>query len=155
MTPIREPHTDNEPPVCPLLVSWFKPEPGIGVLKAKRFPGQVGIDVACEIDEPVANLQDCTRLIVDLRGNPGGGAGGLRLMSYFTPGKLPVGYSLSKARFAKGFKTHQDIVALRGTARRTSHARDQLQLQRILDGFEYLDTMGAGSWVVRIPRERI
>jgi C-terminal processing protease CtpA/Prc len=86
------------------LVSWFKPEPGIGALKAAGFPGQVGIDVAREIDEAIGNLRDCTRLIVDLRGNPGGGAGGLRLMSYLTPDKLPVGYSLTQQRVAKGFK---------------------------------------------------
>jgi len=86
------------------LVSWFKPEPGIGVLKAAGFPGQVGIDVAREIDEAISNLRDCTRLIVDLRGNPGGGAGGLRLMSYLTPDKLPVGYSLTQQRIAKGFR---------------------------------------------------
>jgi len=98
------PKSKWHPIVRPKLVSWHKAEPGVGVLKATGFPGQVGIDVAREIDAAVANLRDCTRLIVDLRGNPGGGAGGLRLMSYFTPGKLPVGYSLSKARVAKGYK---------------------------------------------------
>lgn len=41
-------------------------------------------------------LHDCTRLIINLRGNTGGGIGGLRLMSYLTPHKLPVGYSLTK-----------------------------------------------------------
>jgi C-terminal processing protease CtpA/Prc len=48
-------------------------------------------------------LSDCTRLIVDLRGNTGGGIGGLRLMSYLTPAKLPVGYSLTKCRADKGY----------------------------------------------------
>jgi carboxyl-terminal processing protease len=60
--------------------------------------------VAKEIDHAISQLGDCDRLIVDLRGNPGGGAGGLRLMSYLTPGKLPVGYSLTQKRAAKGFK---------------------------------------------------
>ncbi len=101
---IPRPKSKWHPIIRPKLVSWFKPEPGVAVLKATGFPGQVGIDVAREIDEAVSNLQDCPRLIVDLRGNPGGGAGGLRLMSYFTPGKLPVGYSLSKQRVAKGYK---------------------------------------------------
>ena len=101
---IPRPKSKWHPIVRPRLVSWFKPEPGIGVLKAAGFPGQVGIDVAKEIDDAVFNLQDCSRLIVDLRGNPGGGAGGLRLMSYFTPDKIPVGYSLTKQRIEKGFK---------------------------------------------------
>ena len=101
---IPMPKSKWHPIIRPKLVSWYKPEPGVGVLKATGFPGQVGIDVAREISEAVADLQDCTRLIVDLRGNPGGGAGGLRLMGYFTPGKLPVGYSLSRKRVAKGYK---------------------------------------------------
>jgi C-terminal processing protease CtpA/Prc len=101
---IPRPKSKWHPIIRPRLVSWFKPEPGIGVLKAAGFPGQVGIDVAREIDDAISNLTDCTRLIVDLRGNPGGGAGGLRLMSYLTPDKLPVGYSLTQQRVAKGFR---------------------------------------------------
>ena len=88
----------------PRLVSWSKPEPGTAYLKAVGFPGQVGMDVAREIDHAISELRDCDRLIVDLRGNPGGGAGGLRLMGYMTPGKLPVGYSLSRKRAEKGYQ---------------------------------------------------
>jgi len=101
---IPMPKSKWHPIVRPKLVSWFKPEPGIGVLKATGFPGQVGIDVAREIDEAVSNSRECSRLIVDLRGNPGGGAGGLRLMSYLTPERLPVGYSLTRQRVAKGYR---------------------------------------------------
>jgi C-terminal processing protease CtpA/Prc len=101
---IPRPKSKWHPIVRPKLVSWSKPEPGIGVLKATGFPGQVGIDVAREIDDAVSDLSDCARLIVDLRGNPGGGAGGLRLMSYLTPAKLPVGYSLTRQRAAKGYR---------------------------------------------------
>ncbi|MHB8412584.1 MAG: S41 family peptidase [Candidatus Acidiferrales bacterium] len=88
----------------PKLISWSKPEPRIGYLKAAGFPGQVGMDVAREIDHAISELRGCDRLIVDLRGNPGGGAGGLRLMGYFTPDKLPVGYSLSQKRVEKGYQ---------------------------------------------------
>jgi len=61
------------------------------------------MDVAREIDHAISELRDCDRLIVDWRGNPGGGAVGLRLMSYITPDKIPVGYSLSKKRAEKGY----------------------------------------------------
>jgi C-terminal processing protease CtpA/Prc len=73
-------------------------------LKINMFPGIVGIDVARDIDRAIASFRDCDRLIVDLRGNSGGGIGGLRLMSYLTPEKLPIGYSLSRARAKNGYK---------------------------------------------------
>lgn len=98
------PKSKWHPIVRPRLVSWSKPQPGIGLLKVTGFPGQVGIDVSKEIDHAVSELWDCDRLIIDLRGNPGGGAGGLRLMSYMTPEKIPVGYSITQKRAAKGFK---------------------------------------------------
>ncbi|HEX5483318.1 MAG TPA: S41 family peptidase [Terriglobia bacterium] len=98
------PSSKWHPIVRPRLVSWSRPKPRIGLLKVTGFPGQVGIDVAKEIDHAIAELRGCDRLIIDLRGNPGGGAGGLRLMSYMTPGKIPVGYSLTQKRAAKGFK---------------------------------------------------
>jgi hypothetical protein len=48
-------------------------------------------------------FQDVHEVIVDLRGNTGGGIGGLRLMSYLTPGKREVGYSLTRKRKEKGY----------------------------------------------------
>src|SRR5258706_14226722 len=67
------------------------------------FPGAVGIALDKMLDPAIAHLKDSTRLIVDLRGNPGGGIGGLRLMSYLTPGKKEVGYSLTRKRKEKGY----------------------------------------------------
>src|SRR5260370_33947261 len=55
------------------------------------------------LDTAFAHLKDSNRLTVDLRGNTGGGIGGLRLMSYLTPGKAEVGYSLTRARREKGY----------------------------------------------------
>jgi C-terminal processing protease CtpA/Prc len=37
-------------------------------------------------------------LIIDLRGNTGGGIGALRVMSLLTPGRIPVGFALDKKR---------------------------------------------------------
>ncbi len=71
---------------------------GIGWLKVTKFPGTVGIDIAKEIDHGIQELRGCERLIVDLRGNAGGGLAFLRVMSYLTPERLPVGYSVTRAR---------------------------------------------------------
>ncbi|MEO7272152.1 MAG: S41 family peptidase, partial [Vicinamibacterales bacterium] len=47
---------------------------------------------------------DCTRLIVDLRGNLGGFVGSLRLMSRLTPNRVPVGYSLTRRGEDEGWR---------------------------------------------------
>ena len=97
----------KQPFSTPRTVIGSKLEPNIGYLKINMFPGMVGIDVARDIDRAIASFRDCDRLIVDLRGNSGGGLGGLRLMSYLTPDKLPIGYSLSRARAKKGYKKEE------------------------------------------------
>jgi C-terminal processing protease CtpA/Prc len=76
---------------------------GVGWLKVTKFPGAVGVDIAKQIDDAITQLADCNRLIVDLRGNAGGGLAFLRVMSYLTPDRLPVGYSVTRARAQAGF----------------------------------------------------
>jgi carboxyl-terminal processing protease len=65
------------------------------------FPGMVGVVVANQIVSAVQSLGAVARLIIDLRGNTGGGIGALRVMSLLTPERIPVGFSLDKRR-AKG-----------------------------------------------------
>ena len=80
---------------------------GIGYIRVSMFPGLVGIDFAREVDRAIAALSHCRSLIIDLRGNPGGGSGNLRLMSYMTPDRVPVGYSLTRPRAQKGYRREE------------------------------------------------
>lgn len=101
------PLKSKRPFSTPQAVVSSKLEANIGYVKINMFPGLVGIDVARDINRAMASLSDCDRLIVDLRGNSGGGIGCLRLMSYLAPGKLPIGYSLSRARARRGYVKEQ------------------------------------------------
>src|SRR5206468_11339854 len=47
--------------------------------------------------------QGCDRLIVDLRGNIGGGLGFARLASYLCPGQIPIGHSLTPGCLRRGY----------------------------------------------------
>jgi carboxyl-terminal processing protease len=98
---VPRPTTMKPPVVIPRTVSFRRLDHGIGFLNVTMFPGIVGIDVAREMTEAIRAL-DCDRLIVDLRGNTGGGIGCLRLMSLLCPGKTPVGYSLSRRGAERG-----------------------------------------------------
>ena len=86
-----------KPPMAqPTSVIAREIRPGIGYAKIAFFPGVNGQRFARELDHALAGIRDCTRLIVDLRGNLGGFVGSLRLMSYLTPDRVPVGYSLTR-----------------------------------------------------------
>ena len=100
---VPSPRSKSHPVVVPKAVLCSQLPDGIGWLKVTMFPGAVGIDLAHMLDAAIAHLKDSTGLIVDLRGNTGGGIGGLRLMSYLTPGKMEVGYSLTRSRKEKGY----------------------------------------------------
>ncbi len=100
---VPSPRSKSHPVIVPKAVLCSQLPDGVGWLKVTMFPGAVGIDLAKMFDTAIAHLKDSTRLIVDLRGNTGGGIGGLRLMSYLTPGKKEVGYSLTRARKEKGY----------------------------------------------------
>jgi carboxyl-terminal processing protease len=100
---VPAPRSKSHPVIVPKAVLCSQLPDGIGWLKVAMFPGAVGIDLAKMFDTAIAHLKDSTRLIVDLRGNTGGGIGGLRLMSYLTPEKKEVGYSLTRKRKEKGY----------------------------------------------------
>src|ERR1700693_1127300 len=101
------PKSKTHPVTAPKAVHAEKLSDEIGILKVAMFPGVIGIDVAKDIDRAIESLDGCNRLIVDLRGNTGGGIGGLRLMSYLTPGKLEVGYSLTRKRRERGYRREE------------------------------------------------
>jgi C-terminal processing protease CtpA/Prc len=68
----------------------------IGYLRVAFFPGVNGQRFARALDTALRELPGCTKLIIDLRGNLGGFVGSLRLMSYLTPDRMPIRYSLTK-----------------------------------------------------------
>ncbi len=76
----------------------------IGYVRVAEFPGLIGVHMARQIDRAFHNVRHCGRLIVDIRGNPGGGTANLRLMTHLTPDRIPVGYSLTRPRSESGYR---------------------------------------------------
>ena len=103
----RPKYRDN-PYAEPRSVTATLEAQSVGNLKVSLFPGTIGIDFANKVDSVFSGeLAAAERLVVDLRGNPGGGIGGLRLMSYLTPDKQPIGYSLDRPTAERGAKPEQ------------------------------------------------
>src|SRR5438309_9057543 len=97
---------DRPPMIEPRSLSYKVLPQHIGYIRVATFPGAVGLDFARGLDNIIRNFKDqgVQRLIVDLRGNIGGGLGSLRLISYLCPGKLQIGYSLTRRRLRKGYR---------------------------------------------------
>ena len=100
--------TRARPPIVePKSLSHSMLAPGVGLLKIVYFAGAMGLGFAKELDRAIAHLKrnGTSRLIIDLRGNIGGGLGLARLASYMCPGQMPIGYSLTPRRLRMGYKT--------------------------------------------------
>jgi carboxyl-terminal processing protease len=107
---VPHPKDKRQPVVVPhQVVTATTLEGGIGLLRVSMFPGVLGMDVARDMSRAVDELA-CDRLIVDLRGNTGGGIGCLRLMSLMCADRRGVGYSLSRDA-AKAGRTKEDLPA--------------------------------------------
>jgi carboxyl-terminal processing protease len=91
--------------VEPTLVEVRRISDRLGYLKISMFPGMVGVEVANEISSGIDQLGAVDSLIVDLRGNTGGGLGALRIMSLLTPDRIPVGFSLDKRRIKEDLES--------------------------------------------------
>jgi C-terminal processing protease CtpA/Prc len=91
----------------PILVEAKRLGDGLGYLKIAMFPGMVGVVIANQISSAVANLGNIDRLIIDLRGNTGGGIAALRVMSFLTPGRIPVGFALDRNRTTANLDTEK------------------------------------------------
>jgi len=99
--------TRSRPPIVePKSLSHAMVAPGIGLLRVTYFPGELGIGFANALDPVMKSLKEsgAKRLIIDLRGNIGGGLGLARLASYLCPGQIPIGYSLTPGRLRRGYK---------------------------------------------------
>lgn len=91
----------------PTLVEARHLGDSVGYLKIAMFPGMVGVVVANEITRAVRDLGSVKGLIIDLRGNTGGGIAALRVMSLLTPGRVPVGFALDRRRVTARLETEK------------------------------------------------
>ena len=91
----------------PTLVEAKRLGGDLGYLKIAMFPGMIGVLVANQISSAVASLANIDRLIIDLRGNTGGGIAALRVMSFLTPDRVPVGFALDRRRTTANLDTEK------------------------------------------------
>lgn len=103
--PYRKGTKERPPIVEPKSLMHAMIAPNIGLLKVAYFPGAIGMQFADALDKAITDVKKngCDRLIIDLRGNIGGGLGFARLASYLCPGQIPIGHSLTPERLRTGY----------------------------------------------------
>jgi C-terminal processing protease CtpA/Prc len=103
----RRKGTKRRPPLVePQSVSHRFVSPHTGLLRIPFFSGAFGIRFSKLLDAAIESLkaQDCDRLIIDLRGCLGGSLGFARLASYLCPGRIPIGYDITRKRLRHGYQ---------------------------------------------------
>jgi carboxyl-terminal processing protease len=102
--------TKGRPPgIEPKAVGFHYLGNSIGHLRVTYFPGAVGYGFIKDLNAAIEQLTGAgaRRFILDLRGNPGGGLGSLRLMSLLTSEPTPVGYSLTRKAISNNWTRDQ------------------------------------------------
>lgn len=109
MVPERKATRPRLPFVEPKSVGYRMLTDRVGIVRIAYFSGMFGIRFSKVLDAAIASLkaQGCERLIVDLRGCIGGSLGFARLVSYMCPGRIPVGYDVTRKRQQRGYDVAQ------------------------------------------------
>ena len=93
----------------PKAVTFTNLGKGVGHLRVSYFPGAIGYGFMKDLNAAIEQLTalGAKKFVLDLRGNPGGGLGSLRVMSLLSPDPTPIGYSLTRKAIQKGWKRDQ------------------------------------------------
>jgi carboxyl-terminal processing protease len=74
-----------------------------GYVRVAYFPGAAGDKFALAYERALAELEPVDGIVIDLRGNIGGGLGSLRVMSSLCPDTRPIGYNISRKAADRGY----------------------------------------------------
>jgi carboxyl-terminal processing protease len=76
----------------------------IGYVRVAYFPGNAGDQFAIAYEKALADIGQCKGLVIDLRGNIGGGLGSLRAMSSLCADRRPIGFNVSRKVAEQGYR---------------------------------------------------
>jgi C-terminal processing protease CtpA/Prc len=83
------------PMVIPKLITSRMLDGKVGYIRGSYFQGVLGQDFIRGFEAAVEALKSAgaKAFVLDFRANPGGGLASLRMMSWLTPARIPVGFS--------------------------------------------------------------
>src|SRR5207244_9206615 len=91
------PNGNGRPPMAEVrTVHARKLTDRVGYVRVAYFPGATGDKFALAYERAIAELGQVEGIVIDLRGNIGGGLGSLRVMSSLCADRRPIGYNVSR-----------------------------------------------------------
>lgn len=100
-----QPTDQGRPPLSEVkAVHSRKLSEDIGYVRVAYFPGSAGDRFARAYEQALAALGPCKGLVIDLRGNVGGGLGSLRVMSSLCSDRRPIGFNVSRKVAEQGYR---------------------------------------------------
>jgi len=93
------------PMVVPKLVTSKMLDGNIGYIRGSYFQGTIGLDFIRDFKAATDALHSsgARAFVLDFRANPGGGLASQRVMSWLTPGRTEIGYSLTRKAIRAGW----------------------------------------------------
>jgi C-terminal processing protease CtpA/Prc len=79
----------------------------VGYVRVAYFPGAAGDRFALAYERALSELGPVDGVILDLRGNIGGGLGSLRVMSSLCADTRPIGYNVSRKVADQGYRKNE------------------------------------------------
>ena len=99
------PTAKGRPPLVEVKAVHFrKVTDDIGYVRVAYFPGNAGDRFAIAYEQALTDLGPCKGLVMDLRGNIGGGLGSLRAMSSLCADSRPIGFNVSRKVAEQGYR---------------------------------------------------
>lgn len=108
MIALPPPTSKGRPPLVEVkAVHSRKLTDDIGYVRVAYFPGNAGDQFAIAYEQALADLGQCKGIVIDLRGNIGGGLGSLRVMSSLCADRRPIGFNVSRKVAEQGYRKDQ------------------------------------------------
>ena len=99
------PNDKGRPPMAEVrTVHARKLSDRVGYVRVAYFPGAAGDKFALAYEQALAELGKVDSIIIDLRGNVGGGLGSLRVMSSLCADRRPIGYNVTRKVADQGYR---------------------------------------------------
>ncbi len=94
------------PMVVPKLVTSKMLDGNVGYVRGTYFQGVIGLDFIRDFNAATEALQSrgAKAFVLDFRANPGGGLASQRVMSWLTPNRTEIGYSLTRKAIRAGWE---------------------------------------------------